>query len=94
MVSSGMNAHHALSSLAVCGSSPILSTASIALLPALRVWLDGLDSRDETVMPLVEGVQWHSQCYSRLPDQHIEQASIVAQVMSHEHLQRLLTVQG
>jgi len=43
-------------------------------------------------MFLVECAQWHSQCYSYLTDEHIEQSSIVTETILCENFKRIVTI--
>ena len=43
-------------------------------------------------MSLVECMQWRTQSYCGLSDQHIQQSCIVAQAIGGEHSQRLITI--
>ena len=54
--------------------------------------MDGLYSRDEAVMSLVECMQWRTQSYGGLSDQHIQQSCTVAQAIRGEHSQRPITI--
>ncbi len=60
----------------------------------LLIRLDGLQSRDECIVLVVESVEWDIKHYGCLTDKHIEQASVMAETIICKNVQGFATVFG